>query len=252
MRKRNRAPQEKMPDEEFSRRILFYGHLANLCAYGCIAGAVLGVLAGILLESFAAGCVIVMLVIVAAVFLIQLIHAMQSALILGQLGDGFLDALRKAFGPQPEHKQWPMSNELVRRSGLFPEEWESASARGSYEGSYQGIPFAMHNASLTHVWEVRDPMPDDPHNTRTCSKTIFKGLFLVCRMRRPVAQEAFVLPGSPRPGFWPGVGKLGAAAAEGSGCPGTADELPGGSDVCRFCHRPADHGCFQGYRPEDH
>ena len=135
MRKRNRAPQEKMPDEEFSRRILFYGHLANLCAYGCIAGAVLGVLAGILLESFAAGCVIVMLVIVAAVFLIQLIHAMQSALILGQLGDGFLDALRKAFGPQPEHKQWPMSNELVRRSGLFPEEWESASARGSYEGS---------------------------------------------------------------------------------------------------------------------
>ena len=179
MRKRNRAPQEKMPDEEFSRRILFYGHLANLCAYGCIAGAVLGVLAGILLESFAAGCVIVMLVIVAAVFLIQLIHAMQSALILGQLGDGFLDALRKAFGPQPEHKQWPMSNELVRRSGLFPEEWESASARGSYEGSYQGIPFAMHNASLTHVWEVRDPMPDDPHNTRTCSKTIFKGLFLV-------------------------------------------------------------------------
>lgn len=192
-----------MPDEEFSRRILFYGHLANLCAYGCIAGAVLGVLAGILLESFAAGCVIVMLVIVAAVFLIQLIHAMQSALILGQLGDGFLDALRKAFGPQPEHKQWPMSNELVRRSGLFPEEWESASARGSYEGSYQGIPFAMHNASLTHVWEVRDPMPDDPHNTRTCSKTIFKGLFLVCRMRRPVAQEAFVLPGSPRPGFGP-------------------------------------------------
>lgn len=136
MRKRNRAPQEKMPDEEFSRRILFYGHLANLCAYGCIAGAVLGVLAGILLESFAAGCVIVMLVIVAAVFLIQLIHA-------------------------------------------------------------------MHNASLTHVWEVRDPMPDDPHNTRTCSKTIFKGLFLVCRMRRPVAQEAFVLPGSPRPGFGP-------------------------------------------------
>lgn len=76
MRKRNRAPQEKMPDEELSRRILFYGHLANLCAYGCIAGAVLGVLAGILLESFAAGCVIVMLVIVAAVFLIQLIHAM--------------------------------------------------------------------------------------------------------------------------------------------------------------------------------
>ena len=72
MRKRNRAPQEKMPDEEFSRRILFYGHLANLCAYGCIAGAVLGVLAGILLESFAAGCVIVMLVIVAAVFLIPL------------------------------------------------------------------------------------------------------------------------------------------------------------------------------------
>ena len=195
MRKRNRAPQEKMPDEEFSRRILFYGHLANLCAYGCIAGAVLGVLAGILLESFAAGCVIVMLVIVAAVFLIQLIHAMQSALILGQLGDGFLDALRKAFGPQPEHKQWPMSNELVRRSGLFPEEWESASARGSYEGSYQGIPFAMHNASLTHVWEVRDPMPDDPHNTRTCSKTIFKGLFLVCRMRRPMAPEPFTLPG---------------------------------------------------------
>ena len=46
-------------------------------------------------------------------------------------------------------------------------------------------------------------MPDDPHNTRTCSKTIFKGLFLVCRMRRPVAQEAFVLPGSPRPGFGP-------------------------------------------------
>ena len=153
MRKRNRAPQEKMPDEELSRRILFYGRLANLCAYGCIAGAVLGVLAGILLESFAAGCVIVMLVIVAAVFLIQLIHAMQSALILGQLGDGFLDALHKAFGPQPEHKQWPMSKELVQRSGLFPEEWESASAHGSYEGSYQGIPFAMHNASLTHVWE---------------------------------------------------------------------------------------------------
>lgn len=46
MRTRNRAPQEKMPDEELSRRILFYGHLANLCAYGCIAGAVLGVLAG--------------------------------------------------------------------------------------------------------------------------------------------------------------------------------------------------------------
>lgn len=68
MRTRNRAPQEKMPDEELSRRILFYGHLANLCAYGCIAGAVLGVLAGILLQSFTAGCTIVMLVIVAAVF----------------------------------------------------------------------------------------------------------------------------------------------------------------------------------------
>ena len=54
MRTRNRAPQEKMPDEELSRRILFYGHLANLCAYGCIAGAVLGVLAGILLQSFSA------------------------------------------------------------------------------------------------------------------------------------------------------------------------------------------------------
>ena len=183
-----------MPDEELARRILFYGHLANLCAYGCIAGAVLGVLAGILLESFTAGCTIVMLVIVAAVFLIQLIHAMQSALILGQLGDGFMAALHKAFGPQPEHKQWPMSDELVRRSGLFPEEWESASAHGSYEGSYQGIPFAMHNASLIHVWEVRDPMPDDPHNTRTCSKTIFKGLFLVCRMRRPMAPEPFALP----------------------------------------------------------
>lgn len=173
MRTRNRAPQEKMPDEELSRRILFYGHLANLCAYGCIAGAVLGVLAGILLQSFTAGCTIVMLVIVAAVFLIQLIHAMQSSLILGQLGDGFMAALHKAFGPQPEHKQWPMSDELARRSGLFPEEWESASAHGSYEGSYQGISFAMHNASLIHVWEVRDPMPDDPHNTRTCSKTIF-------------------------------------------------------------------------------
>lgn len=85
MRTRNRAPQEKMPDEELSRRILFYGHLANLCAYGCIAGAVLGFLAGILLQSFTAGCTIVMLVIVAAVFLIQLIHAMQSSLILGQL-----------------------------------------------------------------------------------------------------------------------------------------------------------------------
>ena len=195
MRTRNRAPQEKMPDEELARRILFYGHLANLCAYGCIAGAVLGVLAGILLESFTVGCIIVMLVIVAAVFLIQLIHAMQSSLILGQLGDGFMAALHKAFGPQPEHKQWPMSDELVRRSGLFPEEWESASAHGSYEGSYQGIPFAMHNASLIHVWEVRDPMPDDPHNTRTCSKTIFKGLFLVCRMRRPITQEPFALPG---------------------------------------------------------
>ena len=192
MRTRNRAPQEKMP---LSRRILFYGHLANLCAYGCIAGAVLGVLAGILLQSFTAGCTIVMLVIVAAVFLIQLIHAMQSSLILGQLGDGFMAALHKAFGPQPEHKQWPMSDELARRSGLFPEEWESASAHGSYEGSYQGIPFAMHNASLIHVWEVRDPMPDDPHNTRTCSKTIFKGLFLVCRMRRPMAPESFALPG---------------------------------------------------------
>ena len=89
----------KMPDEELSRRILFYGHLANLCAYGCIAGAVLGVLAGILLQSFTAGCTIVMLVIVAAVFLIQLIHAMQSSLILGQLGDGFMAALHKAFGP---------------------------------------------------------------------------------------------------------------------------------------------------------
>ena len=195
MRTRNRTPQEKMPDEELSRRILFYGHLANLCAYGCIAGAVLGVLAGILLQSFTAGCTIVMLVIVAAVFLIQLIHAMQSSLILGQLGDGFMAALHKAFGPQPEHKQWPMSDELARRSGLFPEEWESASAHGSYEGSYQGIPFAMHNASLIHVWEVRDPMPDDPHNTRTCSKTIFKGLFLVCRMRRPMAPAPFALPG---------------------------------------------------------
>lgn len=195
MRTRNRAPQEKMPDEELSRRILFYGRLANICAYGCIAGAVLGVLAGILLESFTVGCIIVMLVIVAAVFLIQLIHAMQSSLILGQLGDGFMAALHKAFGPQPEHKQWPMSDELVRRSGLFPEQWESASAYGSYEGSYQGIPFAMHNASLIHVWEVRDPMPDDPHNTRTCSKTIFKGLFLVCRMRRPMAPEPFALPG---------------------------------------------------------
>ena len=195
MRTRNRAPQEKMPDEELARRILFYGHLANICAYGCIAGAVLGVLTGILLESFTVGCIIVMLVIVAAVFLIQLIHAMQSSLILGQLGDGFMAALHKAFGPQPEHKQWPMSDELARRSGLFPEEWESASAHGSYEGSYQGIPFAMHNASLIHVWEVRDPMPDDPHNTRTCSKTIFKGLFLVCRMRRPMALEPFALPG---------------------------------------------------------
>ena len=195
MRTRNRALQEKMPDEELARRILFYGHLANICAYGCIAGAVLGVLAGILLESFTVGCIIVMLVIVAAVFLIQLIHAMQSSLILGQLGDGFMAALHKAFGPQPEHKQWPMSDELARRSGLFPEEWESASAHGSYEGSYQGIPFAMHNTSLIHVWEVRDPMPDDPHNTRTCSKTIFKGLFLVCRMRRPMTQEPFGLPG---------------------------------------------------------
>ena len=195
MRTRNRALQEKMPDEELARRILFYGHLANICAYGCIAGAVLGVLAGILLESFTVGCIIVMLVIVAAVFLIQLIHAMQSSLILGQLGDGFMAALHKAFGPQPEHKQWPMSDELVRRSGLFPEQWESASAHGSYEGSYQGIPFAMHNTSLIHVWEVRDPMPDDPHNTRTCSKTIFKGLFLVCRMRRPITQEPFGLPG---------------------------------------------------------
>ena len=195
MRTRNRATQEKMPDEELARRILFYGHLANICAYGCIAGAVLGVLAGILLESFTVGCIIVILVIVAAVFLIQLIHAMQSSLILGQLGDGFMAALHKAFGPQPEHKQWPMSDELVRRSGLFPEEWESASAHGSYEGSYEGIPFAMHNASLIHVWEVRDPMPDDPHNTRTCSKTIFKGLFLVCRMRRPITQEPFGLPG---------------------------------------------------------
>ena len=46
-------------------------------------------------------------------------------------------------------------------------------------------------------------MPDDPHHTRTCSKTIFKGLFLVCRMRRPVLQDSFVLPGSPRPGFGP-------------------------------------------------
>ena len=195
MRTRNRATQEKMPDEELARRILFYGHLANICAYGCIAGAVLGVLAGILLQSFAAGCIIVMLVIVAAVFLIQLIHAMQSTLILGQLGDGFMAALHKAFGPQPEHKQWPMSDELARRSGLFPEQWESASAHGSYEGSYQGIPFAMHNTSLIHVWEVRDPMPDDPHNTRTCSKTIFKGLFLVCRMRRPITPEPFALPG---------------------------------------------------------
>lgn len=195
MRTRNRAPQEKMPDEELARRILFYGHLANICAYGCIAGAVLGVLAGILLESFTVGCIIVILVIVAAVFLIQLIHAMQSSLILGQLGDGFMAALHKAFGPQPEYKQWPMSKELVQRSGLFPEEWESASAHGSYEGSYRGVPFAMHNASLIHVWEVRDPMPDDPHNTRTCSKTIFKGLFLVCRMRRPMAPEPFALPG---------------------------------------------------------
>ena len=176
MRKRNRAPQEKMPDEELSRRILFYGHLANVCAYGCIAGAVLGVLAGILLESFAAGCVIVMLVIVAAVFLIQLIHAMQSALILGQLGDGFLDALRKAFGPQPEHKQWPMSNELVRHSGLFPEEWESASARGSYEGSYQGIPFAMHNASLTHVWEVRVLLGSSGMGSRTSQTWVREAL----------------------------------------------------------------------------
>ena len=38
-------------------------------------------------------------------------------------------------------------------------------------------------------------MPDDPHNTRTCSKTIFKGLFLVCRMRRPMTPEPFALPG---------------------------------------------------------
>ena len=201
---RDPALQKKMPDEELSRRILFYGHLANLCAYGCIAGAVLGVLAGILLQSFTAGCIIVMLVIVAAVFLIQLIHAMQSALILGQLGDGFMTALQEAFGPQPEHRQWSMSNELVRRSGLFPEEWESASARGSYEGSYQGIPFAMHNASLIHVWEERDPLPDDPHNTRTCSKTIFKGLFLVCRMRRPMTQEPFAPSGGsdPAPESW--------------------------------------------------
>ena len=194
MRTRNRAPQEKMPDEELSRRILFYGHLANICAYGCIAGVVLGVLAGILFESFTAGCIIVMLVIFAAVCLIQLIHALQSSLILGQLGDGFMEALRKAFGPQPEHKQWPMSKELVQRSGLFPEEWESASAYGSYEGSYQGIPFAMHNATVLHVWEVRDPLPDDPNNTRTCSKTIFKGLFLVCRMRRPLTPEPFAQP----------------------------------------------------------
>ena len=219
MRKRNRALQEKIPDEELSRRILFYGHLANLCAYGCIAGAVLGVLAGILLESFAAGCVIVMLVIVAAVFLIQLIHAMQSALILGQLGDGFLDALRKAFGPQPEHKQWPMSNELVRRSGLFPEEWESASARGSYEGSYQGIPFAMHNASLTHVWEVRDPMPDDPHNTRTCSKTIFKGLFLVSGCAGRWRRKRSSCPEAPAPALdrsW----KTGSSSCGGQWMPG--------------------------------
>ena len=205
MRTQNRALQEKIPDEELARRILFYGHLANICAYLCIAGIVLGVVVGFLLESFTAGCIIVVLVIVAAVFLIQLVHAMQSALILSQLGDGFLAALHKAFGPEPENKQWPMSNALMKCSRLFPEEWETASARGSYEGSYQGIPFAMHNASLTHVWEVRDPMPDDPHNTRTCSKTIFQGLFLVCRMRRPVMPDQFIVPGNPRPGFGPGL-----------------------------------------------
>lgn len=99
MRTRNRAPQEKMPDEELARRILFYGRLANLCAYGCIAGAVLGVLAGILLESFTVSCIIVMLVIVAAVFLIQLIHAMQSSLILGQLGGWFYGCTAQGLWP---------------------------------------------------------------------------------------------------------------------------------------------------------
>ena len=158
MRTRNRAPQEKMPDEELSRRILFYGHLANLCAYGCIAGAVLGVLAGILLQSFTAGCTIVMLVIVAAVFLIQLIHAMQSSLILGQLGDGFMAALHKAFGPQPEHKQWPMSDELARRSGLFPEEWESASAHARRPAQH---PHLLQNDLQGVVSGVPDAQADD-------------------------------------------------------------------------------------------
>lgn len=158
--------------KSFPAASCFTGIWQTSAPTAALQAAVLGVLAGILLQSFTAGCTIVMLVIVAAVFLIQLIHAMQSSLILGQLGDGFMAALHKAFGPQPVHKQWPMSDELARRSGLFPEEWESASAHGSYEGSYQGIPFAMHNASLIHVWEVRDPMPDDPHNTRTCSNDL--------------------------------------------------------------------------------
>ena len=78
MKTRNRTPQEKMPDEELARRILFYGHLANLCAYGCIAGAVLGVLAGILLQSFSAGCAIVVLVIVAAVVVDQAQYRLQQ------------------------------------------------------------------------------------------------------------------------------------------------------------------------------
>lgn len=33
---------------------------------------------------------------------------------------------------------------------------------------------------------------------------------------------------------WSGTGKLEAAAAEGRGRPGTADKLPGRSDVCRL------------------
>ena len=146
MRTRNRAPQEKMPDEELSRRILFYGHLANLCAYGCIAGAVLGVLAGILLQSFTAGCTIVMLVIVAAVFLIQLIHAMQSSLILGQLGDGFMAALHKAFGPQPEHKQWPMSDELARPHARRPAQHPHL-LQNDLQGVVSGVPDAQADGS---------------------------------------------------------------------------------------------------------
>lgn len=87
----------------------------------------------------------------------------------------------------------------------------------------------MHNASIIHVWEVRDPMPTT-RTTPAPAQTIFKGLFLVCRMRRPMAPEPFALPGEfdLAPESWKQQLQRAVDAR------GAADKLPWRSDVCRL------------------